>query len=133
RTDTAFAGFGQGAAMVASRHPLGSLRQRRRQPAGAVAIALEQMQCHALGTLGPYAGKAAQGLDQLFDEGAEGSHQNGSLKPGGSGMPAVRPPSISFCFASTLRTASLTAAASRSSRISTSSLSRLGSMLTLRT
>ena len=49
------------------------------------------------------------------------SAQNGSLNPGGIGMPAVRPPIFSWVVASTRRTASFIAAATRSSSMSLSS------------
>src|SRR5690606_17110597 len=58
------------------------------------------------------------------------SRQNGILKPGGSCMPEVMPDIFSWLLASTLRTASLTAAAIRSSRMSLSSCIRLSSRLT---
>src|SRR6266705_7192979 len=87
------------------------------------------MQCHPLRRLRADAGQTAQRLRQ-FLEAPEWLHQNGSLKPGGSGRPAVRPAIFSCDAASTLRTASLIAAATRSSSISLSSPSKLGSMLT---
>src|SRR5690606_1302817 len=60
----------------------------------------------------------------------EGRDQNGILKPGGSCRPAVMPAIFSWLFFSILRTASFTAAAIRSSRISLSSCIRLSSRLT---
>src|SRR3954465_3348467 len=56
--------------------------------------------------------------------------QNGSLKPAGSPRPAVMPPIFSAMVDSTLRAASLKAAATRSSSISRSSPTREGSMVT---
>ncbi len=56
--------------------------------------------------------------------------QNGSFMPGGRGMPAVAAPIFSCDVASALRTASLKAAATRSSSMSRSSATRLGSMFT---
>src|SRR5690554_7030873 len=62
-----------------------------------------------------------------------GWRQNGILKPGGMPMPDIMPDILSFWFASTRRTASFTAAASRSSRISLSSDSKEGSISTFLT
>src|SRR5690554_557017 len=62
-----------------------------------------------------------------------GWHQNGILKPGGMPMPDTMPDILSFWLASTRRTASFTAAASRSSRISLSSDSKEGSISTFLT
>ena len=59
--------------------------------------------------------------------------QNGSLKPGGIGMPAVRPPIFSCVASSTRRTASFMAAATRSSSMSFSSPMSDASMETRRT
>src|SRR6201996_4121565 len=65
----------------------------------------------------------------LIDE----NDQNGSLNPGGSGRPEVIPPIFSCAVASALRTASLNAAATRSSSMSLSQASRLASIDTRRT
>src|SRR5882672_1197460 len=56
--------------------------------------------------------------------------QNGSFIPGGRPRPPVKADIFSWTAASTLRAASLTAAATRSSSISLSSASKDGSMLT---
>src|SRR5690606_31870354 len=108
------------------------LLQRLGQLQASLTLALEQMKRHALGRLRPDAGQAAQSLHQLIDQWAEFHRiaQKGILKPPGIFMPCVRPDIMSRLASSTRRTASFTAAASRSSRISLSSLNTDGSMVT---
>src|SRR5690606_26483886 len=109
------------------------------QVAGHVTITLEQVQSHALGSLRPDTGQAAQRINQLANQGTEThtgmdySDQNGILKPSGRFMPAVMPAIFSWFCCSSLRTASLNAAAIRSSSTSFSSLIRLSSIATRRT
>ncbi len=82
--------------------------------------------------LTPTPGQATQRLDQAFERGFSGQRlRTGSFMPGGRpGMPAVSLPIFSLLTASARRTPSLKAAATRSSSMSLSSSSRLGSMAT---
>src|SRR5262245_46087536 len=100
-----------------------SAAQRVAELARAIAVVLEQVVSHALGGLRPHAGQYLERLDQRLQRGRwRSSHpQNGSLKPGGSGRPDVIEPIFSCEVASALRTASLNAAATRSSSRSLSS------------
>src|SRR5258708_14245542 len=94
---------------------------------------LEQLVGHALRRARPDTGQHAQRLDQPlkpFRGGHCASVQNGSLNPARRPSPAVMPLIFSAIVASTLRAASLNAAATRSSTISRSSPTREGSMLT---
>src|SRR5690606_41992388 len=108
------------------------LLQRLGQLQAGLTLALQQMKRHALGRLRPHAGQAAQSLHQLIDQWAEFHRiaQKGILKPPGIFMPCVRPDNMSRLASPTRRTASFTAAAGRSSRISLSSLNTDGSMVT---
>src|SRR3569623_1426695 len=98
-------------------------RERAGELARALAVALEQMIGHALRRLRPDAGQTAQRLHQLGDQrGVAGEiHQNGIFMPAGRPMPAVTLAIFSWVRLSIWRTASLTAAASKSSSISLSS------------
>src|SRR6185295_2415769 len=90
--------------------------------------------CDALRRARPDAGQHAQGFDQALESTRGGDRgfclQNGSLKPGGRPSPAVIPLIFSWIVLSTRCAASLNAAATRSSSISRSSPTRLGSMVT---
>src|SRR5690606_20838672 len=90
----------------------------------AALITLQQMIGHALRRLGADPGQAAQCLDQFVEAGRRHrpAAQNGSFMPGGRFSPAVTLDIFSWVAASTLRTASLSAAATRSSSISRSSM-----------
>src|SRR5579883_3496497 len=114
------------AARHAGQSAVESLRERaRRRPP-----LLQQMKGHALRRLRPDAGKGTQRFDELGETGRV--LQNGSFMPGGSCRPAVMEDIFSCTFASTLCTASFTAAAIRSSSISRSSLITAGSICTRR-
>src|SRR5258708_20608064 len=92
---------------------------------------LEQLVGHALRRARPDTGQHAQRLDQPlkpFRGGNCASVQNGSLNPAGRPSPAVMPLIFSAIVASTLRAASLNAAATRSSSISRASPTSEGSM-----
>src|SRR5690606_7429200 len=100
---------------------------------GPVGVVLKRVIGHAAGRAHSHPWQAAQGFDQAgerFRLGQRRIHQNGSFIPGGMGMPAVTADIFSWDVASALRSASLTAAATRSSSMSLSSASRLGSMVT---
>src|SRR5438552_14725371 len=122
----------------------GGILQRTGQTERAVAIMLEQMERHPLRRLRTHAGERSERSDETIEarqrflrrtrwsfaivhqvtgyaEGAPAARQKGSLKPGGIGMPAVRPPIFSCVVSSTRRTASFIAAATRSSSMSFSS------------
>ena len=87
------------------------------QSSGAGPITLENMERHALRGLRADPGQTAQGLDQIGQQGRTGT-QNGILNPAGRLRPAASPPRRSWLSAPTLLTASLIAAATRSSAIS---------------
>ena len=61
----------QGAATLAVPYPLHRRRQRLRQAHAAAAVALQQLQGHALRGLLPDTGEKTQRIDQLADQGAE--------------------------------------------------------------
>src|SRR5690606_38835290 len=93
-------------------------------------IVLHQVVSHAPGRTHPDARQATQGLDERserFGFRQRRLHQNGSFIPGGKGMPAVTADIFSCEVASALRSASLNAAATRSSSMSLSSANGLGS------
>src|SRR5690606_27909293 len=98
----------------------------------AFTVTFEQMKGNALCRLRSHAGHATQGLDQPFDSlRIHAWRQYGSFRPCGCrGIRAVMPENFSRVCASTRRTAPLTAAATRSSTISGSSLSTEGSIRT---
>src|SRR5437764_14974800 len=94
---------------------------------------LQQLVGHALRRARPDAGQHAQGFDQPLQPlrgGNCASVQNGSLNPAGRPSPAVMPLIFSAIVASTLRSPSLNAAATRTSSISPSSPTTEGTMLT---
>src|SRR3569833_895754 len=113
-------------------HPLRRRGQGAREAARAFAIALQQVIGHALRGFRPDAGQATQRLGKFRDERgiARQIHQNGILKPLGCFLLVV---SLAIFFWVRLLiwcTASLTAAASKSSSISFSSCMRPLSMVT---
>ena len=63
--------FGEIAAAAAVVYALHRGLQGQRQRGGTLAVALQQVQAHALGRLGAHAGQAAQGLDQILQGGTE--------------------------------------------------------------
>src|ERR1700722_26165 len=120
--------LGQHAATLAMPDIVERFRQRPAQQLSAVPIALQEIKRHALRRFGTDAGKATQGIDQPRKCGRV--LQNGSFMPGGRLSPDMRPEYFSWLRAAIFRTASLTAATSRSSSMSLSSPSNLGSMVT---
>jgi len=76
-TDDAQVLLGEVAAALAAAHLLGSADKCRGQAHGALAMALQQVQRHALGRLGADAGQTAQGVDQFIDNGPE--HRTSSV------------------------------------------------------
>src|SRR5690606_11810858 len=107
--------------------------QRPAELLRSAQVMLLQVVGHAPGRTQTHARQAAQGLyerGERFGLGQRRLHQNGSFIPGGMGMPAVTDDIFSCEVASALRGASLKAAATRSSSMSLSSASRLGSMVT---
>src|SRR5436190_17835146 len=125
--------FAEVVALGAAAHGGERLGERLRELVGAWPIMLQQVVGHALRRARPHTGKRAQRLDQALEalrrrDGV--AVQNGSLNPAGRPRPAVMPLIFSAIVASTLRAASLNAAATRSSSISLSSPTSEGSMLT---
>src|SRR6185369_4357702 len=101
-------------------------RQRFGERARTAASTLQQVKRHALRGLRPDAGKSAQRIDELGQRCrvlhwlGSGSAQNGILNPGGRFTPDITFDMRACEAASTLFTASLIAAAIRSSSISRS-------------
>src|SRR5438105_5918861 len=126
--------FAEVVALRAAPHARKRAGERLRELVGAGAVVLQQMVGHALRRARSHARQHAQRLDQALEPLRGGNGvlvlQKGSLKPGGSPRPAVMPLIFSAMVDSTLRAASLKAAATRSSSISRSSPTSEGSMLT---
>ena len=136
-------GFGEGVAALAVANARDRLLQRIGDPPRAVAVVLQQVPGHALRRLDADAGEAAQRLDRASrgptrplaagraPRGAatqSASERTAASCRAASGMPAVSLPIFSWLTASARRTPSLNAAATRSSSMSLSSPSRLGSI-----
>src|SRR6202021_4196856 len=102
--------------------------QRLGEELTAVAVALQEIERHALRGFRSHARKAAQGIDQACE--CRRVFQNGSFMPGGRLSPDMRPEYFSWLRAAILCTASLMAATSRSSSMSLSSPSSFGSIVT---
>src|SRR5690606_2381088 len=122
--------LGERVAFAAVAHVGGRLLEGARDDARALAVVLQQVEGHARGGLGAHPGEAPPRLHQCLEGRFRqwASAQNGSFMPGG--RPAVSLPIFSWVVSSALRTAALKAAATRSSSMSLSSPSRLGSMVT---
>src|SRR5207249_11503806 len=123
--------FGQHAAATAARDRLERRVERFGERARSRPPVLQQVKRHALRALRAHPGQGAQSVDQPGElRRVLHALQNGSFIPGGSCRPAVRLAIFSCTRASTLCTASLAAAAIRSSSISRSSPLTLGSIST---
>src|SRR6185312_9835338 len=122
--------LGEHAATAAAHHRSQRAVERLRERARRGARVLQEMKGHALSRLRPDTRERTQGFDELGEAGRV--LQNGSFIPGGSCRPAVIDDIFSCTFASTLWTASFTAAATRSSSISRSSPITAGSICTRR-
>src|SRR6185312_13573126 len=122
--------LGEHAATAAAHHRSQRAVERLRERARRGARVLQEMKGHALSRLRPDTRERTQGFDELGEAGRV--LQNGSFIPGGSCRPAVIDDIFSCTFASTLWTASFTAAAMRSSSISRSSPITAGSICTRR-
>src|SRR5690606_8063822 len=106
--------------------------QRLGDLGGALAVAFEQVKGDALGALRTHAGQALESVEQVLDGRTRRHAQRGRFRPG-----MLRPPATPLIFSwtafSAFCTASLNAAATRSSSTSLSSPIRAGSMVTERT
>src|SRR5690606_11157208 len=102
---------------------------------GTVAVVLQKLVGHASRRADTHPGQTPQGVDQRLKRLGlrQCRHQKGIFMPGGNGIPAVAPAIFSCAVDSALRSASLNAAATKSSSISLSSSSKEGSIVTRRT
>src|SRR5207248_373345 len=123
--------FGQHAAATAARDRLERRVERCAERARSRPPVLQQVKRHALRALRAHPGQGAQSVDQPGElRRVLHALQNGNFIPGGSCRPAVRLAIFSCTRASTLWTASFTAAAIKSSSISRSSPTTVGSICT---